>query len=198
MFLFFYCEQVSIAGQPGGVEAARVKIRVSWNSATFVLKEHSAQTLGLCRLVSLYFWPLWCRPGFLGVRVWVQYWPIFTRGTKNQSVILCFCQMYCSFSVCPHDPGDPVELVSRRCVLCISTPPLICVEEGETDQLSGCGITLQSSITLNFDVWNRRARRCSASLTEEVGSAALFSVLTGIIRAAEKQGCCSVLGQCRD
>lgn len=30
------CEQVSIAGQPGGVEAARVKIRVSLNSAAFI------------------------------------------------------------------------------------------------------------------------------------------------------------------
>lgn len=36
---FFYCAQVSIAGQPGGVEAARVKIRVSWN--TVVLKGYS-------------------------------------------------------------------------------------------------------------------------------------------------------------
>lgn len=52
MFLF-YCEQVSIAGQPGGVEAARVKIRVSWNSATFVLEEYSAQTHGPCSLVRL-------------------------------------------------------------------------------------------------------------------------------------------------
>lgn len=32
--LHFYYAQVSIAGQPGGVEAARVKIRVSWNSAS--------------------------------------------------------------------------------------------------------------------------------------------------------------------
>lgn len=54
---YFYCEQVSIAGQPGGVEAARVKIRVSWNSATFVLNVYSTQnfryqTLIPCRLVS--------------------------------------------------------------------------------------------------------------------------------------------------
>lgn len=31
-FVFFYYAQVSIAGQPGGVEAARVKIRVSRDS----------------------------------------------------------------------------------------------------------------------------------------------------------------------
>lgn len=37
-FYTFYCEQVSIAGQPGGVEAARVKIRVSWTTTIFFLK----------------------------------------------------------------------------------------------------------------------------------------------------------------
>lgn len=53
---------MSIAGQPGGVEAARVKIRVSWNSAMFVLKEpppkHSSVcTFNLCG-VGLDFWEL--------------------------------------------------------------------------------------------------------------------------------------------
>lgn len=51
--LHFYCAQVSIAGQPGGVEAARVKIRVSWNSAPFVLKGYSTKTLIPLKLVSL-------------------------------------------------------------------------------------------------------------------------------------------------
>lgn len=193
MFLFFYCEQVSIAGQPGGVEAARVKIRVSWNSAMFVLKEHSAQTL-----VSLYFWPLRCRHGFLGDRVWVQHWPIFTRGTKYHSIIACFCQIYGCRGVCPHDPGDPVELVSRRRVLCIRTPALICAKEGETCLLPGCEMTrvrVQSHWTLTREIAGLAA---VLPVWASVDLRALFSVLAGVIRAAEKEGSCPARGQCRD
>lgn len=56
----FYYEQVSIAGQPGGVEAARVKIRVSWNSATFVFEGYSTHNFEYqrhipCRLLNLHF-----------------------------------------------------------------------------------------------------------------------------------------------
>lgn len=57
----FYCAQVSIAGQPGGVEAARVKIRVSFTSRAlfffffFVLKGQSTKTLVPLWLVSLLF-----------------------------------------------------------------------------------------------------------------------------------------------
>lgn len=53
----FYYAQVSIAGQPGGVEAARVKIRVSFTSHAlffffFVLKGQSTKTLVPLWLVS--------------------------------------------------------------------------------------------------------------------------------------------------
>lgn len=42
----FYYAQVSIAGQPGGVEAARVKIRVSFTSHFFCLKGTVNQNIG--------------------------------------------------------------------------------------------------------------------------------------------------------
>lgn len=51
--LHFYYAQVSIAGQPGGVEAARVKIRVSWNSAALSLKDTLHKILIYLRLGSL-------------------------------------------------------------------------------------------------------------------------------------------------
>lgn len=53
--LHFYYAQVSIAGQPGGVEAARVKIRVSWNSACLSLKGTLHKNSHLLKVGSLEF-----------------------------------------------------------------------------------------------------------------------------------------------
>lgn len=63
--LFFYYEQVSIAGQPGGVEAARVKIRVSFDCRDLNLTRRDGQAKKTQRLAGLWLCVYgFCRTSF--------------------------------------------------------------------------------------------------------------------------------------